>query len=392
MNSSFRSNSVSEMHSSKPKPMFRNCFRHSLRLPLTILVAVVFVIGLAPSVWGQNNPSTIKNRPGAKKQVPGGRPLTNQDPTKTPPKTSLPEKKEEKLIKPDPENLVLATSDGVKLAVTYFGPPAPEGAQAKAVPFILLHDWEGDRKQLLQYAAFLQASGHAAIVPDLRGHGQSTAVEGLNKTIDAKKFRKNEVASVQKDIERCKKYLVQRNNEGEVNIDMLSVVAVGESSVLAVEWVINDWFAYPPVNADGIKQGQDVKALLLVSPRKKLRGVSLMGNWKHPLYTGAKGAALPLMMIWGTGDVDAAKDSESLYKLLEKSRPDPKEIEDETKREAAQTLYKVPLKGARLPGPEIIGTDSIKGLWGYTNKFIELKVKAHEDSLPWKSRSKEADE
>ena len=227
------------------------------------------------------------------------------------------------------------------------------------------------------------------IVPDLRGHGESTAVEGLSKEIDAKKFRKNEIASVQKDIERCKKYLVKRNNEGEVNIDMLSVVAVGGTSVLAVEWVINDWYAFPPINAKGIKQGQDVKSLILVSPRKKLKGISLAGDWKHSLYTGAKGPALPLMIIWATGDDEAAKDSESLMKLAEKSRPDPKEIEDPEKREKAKTLYGVPLRGSGLSGAEIMGSPSVKGLWDYTAKFVDSKVGAHEDSLPWKSRKKE---
>lgn len=370
-------------------------FSNFVRLSLLLIATGVFVLGWPQSGLSQTSPLTIKKRPADQRPVPGARPPARPAPNKQAPKKARakqgtgPRTNGDEPEMPAPENVVLATSDGVKLTVTYFGPPATDGGEAKAIPFILLHEWEGDRSQLLQYGAFLQQAGHAAIVPDLRGHGESTAVEGLKKEIDATKFRKNEIGSVQKDIERCKKYLVQRNNEGEVNIDMLTVVAVGGTSVLAVEWVLNDWFAFPPINANGIKQGQDVKSLILVSPRKKLKGISLAADWKHPLYTGAKGSALPLMIIWAAGDEEAAKDSESLMKLVEKSRPDPKEIEDEEKREKATTLYGVPLRSSRLTGAQIMGSPAVKGLWAYTNKFVDSKVGAHKDSLPWKSRKKE---
>lgn len=368
-----------------------------LKFSLTLLAATIFVALPVSSAVSQNSPLTIKKRPGQSKQSPrsprakAASRETSQVPGKASPRsTASPAKsKQEKTETPAPEDVVLATSDGVKLTTTYFKPAAPDGEQAKAIPFILLHDWEGDRTQLLKYGAFLQSAGHAVIVPDLRGHGESTVVEGLGKPIDAKKFRRNEVSSVAMDIERCKKYLVKRNNEGEVNIDMLSVVAVGETSVLAVEWVLNDWFAFAPFNANGIKQGQDVKSLVLVSPRKKLKGLSLNANWKNSLYTGANGNGIPLMIIWGSGDDEAAKDSESLFKLAEKSRPDPKKIEDPEEREKATTLVGVPVKRNRSTGVQLMSQPKVKGLWGYTEKFVAKKMKANADSLPWKSREKD---
>jgi len=289
-----------------------------VRLSLLLIAAVVFGVGWTSTGLSQTSPLTIKKRPTDQRSVLGARSPGRQAPNKqTPNKASAGKSTDSRTAGgepdiPTPENVVLATSDGVKLTVTYFGPPVAEDEKAKAIPFILLHEWEGDRSQLLQYGAFLQKLGHAVIVPDLRGHGESTTVESLKKPIDATKFRKNEISSVQKDIERCKKYLVQRNNEGEVNIDMLTVVAVGGTSVLAVEWVINDWFAFPPISASGIKQGQDVKSLILVSPRKKLKGISLAVDWKHPLYTGAKGSALPLMIIWAF-PLDRGADHEQCF-------------------------------------------------------------------------------
>ena len=365
---------------SKLNSMSPNRFYPPLGFSLLLLATTVLVALPVSSAVGQT-----KQRP-KQSQRPGAK----QAPSKTAPRKTAPKSKSNgELETPAPEVVVLATSDGVKLTTTYFKPAAAEGDQAQAIPFILLHDWESDRTQLLKYGSFLQSRGHAVIVPDLRGHGESTVVESLAKPIDAKKFRRNEVSSVALDIERCKKYLVKRNNEGEVNIDMLSVVAVGETSVLAVEWVFNDWYAFPPFNGNGIKQGQDVKSLILVSPRKKLKGLSLVANWKDNLFSGANGNGIPLMIIWGSGDDSAAKDSESLFKLVEKSRPDPKEIEDPEEREKATTLRGVPIRGNRSTGVELMSQPKVKGLWGFTEKFVSKKMEANADSLPWKSRAKE---
>ena len=87
---------------------------------------------------------------------------------------------------PKYEHIILDTPDGVRLKCTYFAPPKLKDPEASvsatpAMPFILLHGWDGDRRQLLKYGLYLQKAGHAVIVPDLRGHGQSLSVEGLKK-------------------------------------------------------------------------------------------------------------------------------------------------------------------------------------------------------------------
>ena len=151
----------------------------------------------------------------------------------------------------------METKDQVQLVCTYFAPPVieeqPEYGK-QAVPFIILHDWKGDRRQTYRFAAFLQRSGHAAIIPDLRGHGNSTQVIGQDKPISHERFNRNQMALIIKDIETCKRFLVQKNNSGEVNIDLLAVVAIGEMCPLATEWTLRDWFQFPAYNASGIKQ------------------------------------------------------------------------------------------------------------------------------------------
>ena len=153
-----------------------------------------------------------------------------------------------------PEVVTLSTKDNVNLVCTFFAAPQnEEEATGKvAIPFILLHDWEGSRADLEPFGTYLQSLGNAVIIPDLRGHGESTSVAGVSKPIDHSKFRKSDVASAMLDIERCKKYLVKRNNEGKLNIDLLSIVAVGHTSTLAAAWTIEDW-AFQ--NQGSIKQG-----------------------------------------------------------------------------------------------------------------------------------------
>ena len=299
---------------------------------------------------------------------------------------------------PKYEHIILDTPDGVRLKCTYFAPPkvkdAAEDAPKKpAMPFILLHDWEGDRRQLLKYGLFLQKSGHAVIVPDLRGHGQSVSVEGLKKPLDYKKFRKQEVMSAQKDIERCKKFLVQKHNQGDVNIDLLSVVAVGETSVLAVQWILNDWFAFPSHNPQGIKQGQDVKSLMLVSPVKKLAGVSMVNNIQHPLFTSVDGSgAMPMLVLWSSFE-KTAKESKEIAEILGKHRPDVSKIEDKAERLKASELIEITTKKNRLSGVEMLANSKVDNLWkAITVRLFENKVAANAEQFPWITREVDSGE
>ena len=90
------------------------------------------------------------------------------------------EKKEKEI--PKPEDLVLPTADGVQLAVTYYpGPVYPGVKDKQIIPVVLLHMWKESRNDYKDLAPYLQRSGFAVIVPDLRGHGESTHVKGARK-------------------------------------------------------------------------------------------------------------------------------------------------------------------------------------------------------------------
>ena len=94
----------------------------------------------------------------------------------------------------------------------------------------MLHDWDGNRKQFSGLATYLQSIGHSIIVPDLRGHGESLRVKASDMTLDREKFNRNAIAAMGEDIEACKRFLLKKNNGGELNIEFLTVVAAGQSA------------------------------------------------------------------------------------------------------------------------------------------------------------------
>ena len=365
------------------QPILRG--RRTLYWPIAICFVSVFSQLLAAQ-WthGQNLPPL--DRP----TQPGPMPRVNPNavPDAPPVEEKKSSSKEVKIEIPAPANLTLDTKDGVTLHCTFFGAPQdPEKASGKeTMPFILLHDWEGDRTDLLPFALYLQKLGCAVIVPDLRGHGESIKVAGLNRDLDYKKFRKTELAAVINDIEECKKYLVHRNNEGELNVDMLNVVAVGETSVLAMQWVINDWFLYPDVTA--VKQSKDVKTLTMVAPRKRLSGVNITPLVKHQLFSGRTGKNLPTLILWSSGDEVAGAECASIYEQMRKGRPDPEELDDAAEREQQETLFSAAIPRTSASGTELIRQPPVAGVWEYIAKFVASQVLTRKEDMPWQNRER----
>jgi len=241
------------------------------------------------------------------------------------------------------------------------------------------------RSDLLQLAFFLQSQGHAVIVPDLRGHGQSIRVAGLTKPIDHTKFKKAEKASAVGDINQCKRFLQEKNNEGLVNIDLLNVVAVGDSSHLAIAWAIADWSWEP---AFGIKQGKDVKSLILFSPTKRFAGSSMKNLIKSPLISGRNSAALPMLVVWG-GQSDIAEDCDELIESMRKFRPEAAQGESLASRWQKQNLFHFAAK-TKMQGYQIAGNPSWSGIWTFANNFVSQKVLAFKEQCPWQIRGADA--
>lgn len=208
--------------------------------------------------------------------------------------------KDERSKPAQPEVVSLKTKDGLNLAATYY----PSKAGKDAAVLILLHAHGGKRSDFDALARRLQLAGCAVMAPDLRGHGESAG--------DFKELRPEDYLDmVERDLEAVKGFLMERNNAGELNIERLGVLGVEMGTNIAINWAALDW-SWPQL-ATG-KQGQDVKALVLVSPEWSFKGVRISDAVVEP---GVR-SELAVLIVSGGRNSKMLGEGRRLYKALAK--------------------------------------------------------------------------
>jgi len=191
---------------------------------------------------------------------------------------------------PEPEKVFgarLECNDGVQLYATFY----PGNRGKKNVPVIILHDWGGKRSDVMVLAKELQKNGCSVLTPDLRGHGKS-----INKRIgpeDKETFSAKERLNVDDlkeivalDLPCLKKFLLQKNNEGELNIDKLIVGGVGYGGLASAFFANNDWNPRIKRNKKMALMG-DVKGFFIVAPPKALKGVNYSDAITFPTWANS---------------------------------------------------------------------------------------------------------
>ncbi len=187
---------------------------------------------------------------------------------------------------PPPKEVSFQTADGVEIAAVYYSPALGQGKETReakeSIPVLLLHEYGGSGADFKGLAEFLQQQKRfAVLVPDLRGHGGSTMTKG-GRELDHKKMPPKMCHGIYAkggDIDACKGFLMKENNQGRLNIDKLCLVGAGLGATLAMNWAVEDW-RWPPVG--GVKQGQDVKAIIMLSPPFNERSVNVNVALRFP--------------------------------------------------------------------------------------------------------------
>jgi len=232
---------------------------------------------------------------------------------------------------PAPEVHSLTTKDGVQLKITYY----PSNAGEQAVPVVLLHDFNETRAVMEPLAEMLHnpppelagdlppgppMAARAVVTIDLRGHGESkTAFDDAGGAVelDASEFKLGDYQDmVIYDLEAVRAFLLAENDQGRLNLNKLCLVGTGMGANVALTYAARDW-AIPPLAAR--KQGQDVKALVLISPRKSFNGLVAAEPLKFPPVQ----QDLSVYFAYGTGDAKLAKECETMVKVFEKYHPVP---------------------------------------------------------------------
>jgi pimeloyl-ACP methyl ester carboxylesterase len=276
---------------------------------------------------------------------------------------------------PPAEEHVITTKDGVELHATWY--PSTSGRNAAVVLF--LHDFGGSRTDWRNLPADLQRSLDFAIVTlDLRGHGDSTQQvdpDGKERKLTAARLRPDDfVAMASQDVEAVKRWLIERNNNGELNIERLGIVGAGLGALVAAEWAQQDW-AYDKLPS--IKQGRDVKALALISPELHAKGLRASVLAEPPIR-----GQIGLQIIAGSGNGKAVRSARQVYNVVRRHYLDPPDSAPPEEVLAKKKLfldidYPTSLQGTKMLGERL-------GLEDRIARFLQIQLVDRE--YPWQVR------
>lgn len=199
----------------------------------------------------------------------------------------------------EPRPVTLKTKDGMELRAFYF----PSDKEKAATTVLLVHEWKGQASPYYKLVLALNKAGCAVIAPDYRGHGGSKEyvnLRGDKAELDPEKMSRQEVeAIVAMDLEKTKGFLKDENNEGYLNLNSLVVIGVGEGCILGNLWAMRDW-SFPSLGR--VKQGQDVKGLVMISPEKQLKGLPIEPSFNDPNLL-----QLPILIVAGEDSREASE-------------------------------------------------------------------------------------
>jgi len=257
-------------------------------------------------------------------------------------------------------------SKGLQLSAEFY--PGTEGKEN--VPVILLHMFKGDGKEYIELAPFLQGRGCAVLVPDLRGHGESTeSVFGAPSLEAAKMHREHYSFMLYDDMEKFRAFLVKKNDEGELNLNKLCIVGAEMGAAVATYYASHDWTT-PRREANRAAPSQDVKGLVLISPDWDFKGMPLSKPLNNPFVR----TQISVYIVVGKDDSKALADARRAYNLLERFRAN--------EQDRSVFLGQLPTK---LQGTKILGAESLK-LEEAIGTFIKRRLA--DKSYDWYPRGK----
>jgi alpha-beta hydrolase superfamily lysophospholipase len=204
----------------------------------------------------------------------------------------------------------VTTQDGWRLPITYY--PANDQEAPVAVLLHMRGDnrlvW-GDRRN--RFAGYLNSNGFAVITVDLRKHGEAKDPTGAGAG-EAGDLSSRDYQGMYYDLEAVKEFIYEEHQDKKLNMAKTAIVAPGMTAPVALSFAAADWLKKPyndaPTVAAGTPRGQDVKAIVLLSPENDLPGVPVpraIRVLREPF------VRISFLIVYATsadGDERAAKD------------------------------------------------------------------------------------
>ncbi|MBX3437466.1 MAG: hypothetical protein KF861_08255 [Planctomycetaceae bacterium] len=276
-----------------------------------------------------------------------------------------------------------STTDGWPIHITYFPAQTKESKSGSpdAGVVILLHGKGGDRRVWEQkhgnakdsIAGILQqVLGMAVVSVDLRKHGESTQdAAGKTETV----LRNEDYQHMwQGDLEAVKQFLLQEHQAQRLNINKLAIVAADEMAPIAARFAVADWTKLPyddaPANTPNQRtpRGQDVRALVFLSPSNTAGNVNIMGPIRE---LRSPQAGIAMLALVGQKDLSSSSTVKNIERAVKSS-------DREGQRTYFPSFPEVKFSGTDLLGKADIQAEVLIG--NFLDKHI-VKL----DS-PWRDR------
>lgn len=273
----------------------------------------------------------------------------------------------------------LSAADGWPIHITYY-----ESSGGKESPVVvLIPSAEGiddaasrTRKVWDSVARVLQKQGFAVVAADLRKHGDSVPLVEESERAKVTKLNQADYALMAtQDMEAIKEFLVKEHQSEKLNVRKLGIAAAGSSCMVVSAFALNDWLKMPwpdaPTLAARTPKGQDVRAIMMLSPKTPVRGINTTAIAKG-IADPAKGIAVNV--FYNSTDRAETKAAQTVFKFLELKNSD-----DDARKLFGEA-------GDKKYSAEGFLQDKAKtAMEKNVADFFDKYVKQRED--PWKSRT-----
>jgi pimeloyl-ACP methyl ester carboxylesterase len=276
----------------------------------------------------------------------------------------------------------LQTRDGVPLRITYY--PSVKGKESPVV--VLLHMKDGNRliwQGKNGFAERLQHEGFAVITVDLRQHGESRPGGGGagavlpqgGRKVTGKRGNSGDLrpadyrAMWEIDAETVKNFIYDENQAERLNMNKMGIVGPEMGASIAALFAANDWLKEP--HEDGqpgyqTPRGQDVRALVLISPQSSFHGLVMA-----PAINTLRETSRDVAFLVCVGKHDP-QDKGQAKKIFEQAAAFPN---------SSKRMYRYEYPG-KLRGTDLIGNKL--GIEEHMVTFFDEHLKKRES--PWRDR------
>ncbi len=172
----------------------------------------------------------------------------------------------------------LVTNDGWPIKITYY----KHDKKRDTPVVILLHSRQRDSHVWTKDAGVadtLWGEGFAVVAVDLRKHGESKMKTATGASTDIGDLKPDDYKRmIAFDLEAVKKFIFLEHENQNLNMRKTAIVAPEMSAPLALNFAAADWNKAPyddaPVPAMRTPRGQDIRALVLISPESSVKGIT----------------------------------------------------------------------------------------------------------------------